>query len=65
MIFKIKYNFVILELIGQPYNHDNIMAGYVNAVRALAALNSQPERQAVSVIFESCPLTILSQLFPL
>ena len=61
MIFKIKYNLVIFELIGQPY----IMAGYVNAVRALAASNSQPERQAVSVNFESCPLTISSQLSPL
>ena len=33
------------------------MAGYVDAVpRLLSVSNSQPERQAVSVIFENLPL---------
>ena len=33
--------------------HSISMAGYVYAVPLLSASNSQPERQAVSVIFEN------------
>ena len=45
--------------------HSISMVGYVNAVWLLSASNSQPERQAVSVIFENWPLAISSHLSPL